>query len=85
VIGLGGGRLHHNGTHSRSVLIQRKDRVPNRNVRTIRRLCVAGLAGSTVLGGGLSNNTDPLHQPVGRPLRSFGTELGWSPPLSPTR
>jgi hypothetical protein len=69
VIGLGGGQLHHNDMHSRSVLIQRKDRVPNRNVRTIRRLCAAGLAGSTVFGGRrLSNNTDRLHQPVGRPL-----------------
>jgi hypothetical protein len=37
VIGLGG-ELHYNGTHRRSLLIQRKDRVPNRSVRTIRRL-----------------------------------------------
>jgi hypothetical protein len=38
VIGLEGGELHHNGTHWRSLLIQRKDRVPNRSVRTIQRL-----------------------------------------------
>jgi hypothetical protein len=50
VIGLGGGELHHNGTHWRSLLIQRKDRVPNRNVRTIRRLCAASLVGSTLVG-----------------------------------
>src|SRR5260370_41776729 len=47
VIGLEGGELHHNGTHWRSLLIQRKDRVPNGNVRTIRRLCAASLVGST--------------------------------------
>jgi hypothetical protein len=38
-IGLGEEELHHNGTHWRSLLIQRKDRVPNRRVRPIRRLC----------------------------------------------
>ena len=31
-IGLGGRELHLNGTHWRSLLIQRKDRVPNGNV-----------------------------------------------------
>ena len=42
VIGLEGGDLHHNGTHWRSLLISRKDRVPDRNMRRIRRLCAAG-------------------------------------------
>jgi hypothetical protein len=50
VIGLEGGELHHNGTHWRSLLIQRKDRPPNRSVRTIRRLCAASLAGSILAG-----------------------------------
>jgi hypothetical protein len=38
VIGLGAGELHHNGTHWRLLLISRKDRVPNWNVRAIQRL-----------------------------------------------
>jgi hypothetical protein len=38
VIGLEGGELHNSGTHWRALLIQRKDRVPNRSVRTIQRL-----------------------------------------------
>jgi hypothetical protein len=50
VIGLEGGEPHHNGTHWRLLLIQRKDRVPNRNVRTIRRLCAASLLGSILAG-----------------------------------
>src|SRR6266851_953098 len=37
-IGLGGEQVHHNGTHWRSLLNERKDRVPSGNVRTIRRL-----------------------------------------------
>jgi len=41
VIGLEGGDVHHNGTHWRLLLISRKDRIPNRNMRTIRRLCAA--------------------------------------------
>ena len=49
MIGLEGGDLHHNGTHWRSLLISPKDRVPNRNMRTIRRLCAAGLVGA--IGG----------------------------------
>jgi hypothetical protein len=53
VIGLEGGELHHNGTHWRSLLIKRKDRVPDSSVRTIRRLCAAGLVGSTLLGSRL--------------------------------
>ena len=61
VIGLGGGELHHNGTHWRSLLIQRKDRVPNRNVRTIRRLCAASLVGSTLVGSRL---LDAEHWPT---------------------
>jgi hypothetical protein len=48
VIGLEGGELHHNGRRWRSLLIQRKDRVPNRSVRPIRRLCAASLVGSTL-------------------------------------
>ena len=50
MIGLGGGELHHNDTHWRSLLIQRKDRVPNGSVRPIRRLCAASLVGSTLVG-----------------------------------
>ena len=61
MIGLEGGELHHNGTHWRSLLISRKDRVPNRNVRTIRRLCAAGLVGSTLVGSWLP---DAEHWPT---------------------
>jgi hypothetical protein len=50
VIGLEGGDLHHNGTHWRSLLISRKDRIPNRKMRTIRRLCAAGSADSILTG-----------------------------------
>jgi hypothetical protein len=86
VIGLEGGELHHNGTHWRSLLIQRKDRVPNRNVRTIRRLRTAGLVGSTLVGGRRpTQNLADLNRPVRRWLRSVEAELGWSSPLSPTR
>src|SRR5258705_6546842 len=60
VIGLEGGELHHNGTHWRSLLIWWKDRVPNRNVRTIRRLCAASLVGSTLVGSWLP---DAKHWP----------------------
>jgi hypothetical protein len=38
VIDLQTGQLHHTRTHRRSLLIQWKDRVPNRSVRTIRGL-----------------------------------------------
>ena len=48
MIGLEGGDPHHNRTHWRSLLISRKDRVPNRNMRTIRRLCAAGMLGATL-------------------------------------
>src|SRR6478609_8569319 len=57
VIGLEGGELHHNGTHWRSPLIRRKDRIPNRNVRTIRRLGVASLVGR--LGEQLAPDAEP--------------------------
>ena len=50
MIGLEGGDLHHNGTHWRLLLISRKDRVPNSNMRTIRRLCAAALVGATLAG-----------------------------------
>ena len=50
MIGLEGGDFHHNGTHWRSLLISRKDRVPNRNMRTIRRLCAAASADSILAG-----------------------------------
>jgi hypothetical protein len=50
VNGLERGELHHNGTHWLSLLIQRKDRVPNSIVRTIRRLCAASFVGSTLVG-----------------------------------
>src|SRR5258705_6583447 len=58
VIGLEGGELHHNGTHWRSLLIWWKDRVPNRNVRTIRRLCAASLVGSYLVSSWLPD-ADP--------------------------
>jgi hypothetical protein len=68
VIGLEGGELHHSGTHWRSLLIQRKDRGPNRNVRTIRRLCAARLVRSTLVGGWrLTQNTGRL-QPASSPM-----------------
>jgi hypothetical protein len=81
VIGLEGGELHHNGTHWRSLLILRKDRVPNRSVRTIQRLCAASLVGWA------APDAEPgdFDRPVRRWLRSVGAELGWSSPLSPTR
>jgi hypothetical protein len=41
VIGLGGGELHHNRTHWRSLLSWWKVGVPNGNVLTIQRLCAA--------------------------------------------
>ena len=86
MIGLEGGELHHNGTHWRSLLILRKDRVPNRSVRTIQRLCAASLVGSTLVGGWrLTQNLADFNRPVRRWLRSVGAELGWSSPLSPTR
>ena len=85
MIGLEGGELHHNGTHWRSLLIYRKDRVPNRNVRTIRRLCAASLVGSTLVGSWrLTQNLADFNRPVRRWLRSVGVELGWLSPLSPT-
>ena len=65
VIGLEGGELQHNGTHWRSLLIQRKDRVPNRNVRTIRRLCAASLVGSTLAASWLPD-AEPRPTSTGR-------------------
>jgi len=86
VIGLEGGELHHNGTHWRSLLIKWKDRVPNGNVRTIRRLRTASLAGSTLVGGRRpTQNLADFNRPVRRWQRSVEAELGWSSPLSPTR
>jgi FixJ family two-component response regulator len=65
VIGLEGGDLHHNGTHWRSLLISRKDRVPNRNMRTIRRLCAAGSADSILAGSRyLTRNSSPASSPM---------------------
>jgi hypothetical protein len=86
MIGLEGGDLHHNGTHWRSLLISRKDRVPNRNMRTIRRLCAASLIGS-IFGGQLAPDAEPgrLHRPVRRWSRSPGAELCRSSPLPPMR
>jgi len=78
VIGLEGGDLHHNGTHWRSLLISRKDRVPNRNMRNIRRLCAAGSADSILAGsryltrnftGRFTDGLDPSEPNwAGRPL-----------------
>jgi hypothetical protein len=75
VIGLGGGELDHIGTHWRSILIQRKARVPNKNVPTIRRLCADSLVGSTLVGSWrLTQNTGRL-QPAGWPISAVGAEL----------
>jgi hypothetical protein len=85
VIGLKGGELHHNGTHWRPLLIERKDRVPNRSVRNIQR-CAASLVASTLVGSWrLTQNPADFNRPLRRWLRSVGAELGWSSPLSPTR
>ena len=67
VIGLEGGDLHHNGTHWLLLLISRKDRVPNRNMRTIRRLCAAGPADSILTGSRYLTRTSPT-SPAGSPL-----------------
>jgi hypothetical protein len=67
MIGLEGGELHHNGTHWRSLLIERKVRVPNGSVRTIRRLCAASLVGSTLVGSWrLTQNLADFNRPVHR-------------------
>ena len=71
VIGLEGGELQHNGTHWRSLLIQRKDRVPNRNVRTIRRLGAAGLVGSTSAASWLPDAEPGRLQPAGSPMAAI--------------
>ena len=52
VIGLEGGELHHNGTHWRSLLIQRKVRVSN-GVFPLYKGCAASLVGSTLVGSWL--------------------------------
>ena len=71
MVGLGGGELHHNGTHWRSLLIYRKDRVPNRNVRTIRRLCAASLVGSTLVGSWLPDAEPGRLQPANSPMAAI--------------
>ena len=45
------------------------------------------LVGSTLVGSWLSDakHWADFNRPVHRWLRSVGTELGWSSPLSPTR
>ena len=68
MIGLEGGELHHNATHWRSLLIYRKDRVPNRNLRTIRRLCAASLVGSTLVGSWLPDAEPGRLQPASSPM-----------------
>ena len=55
-------------------------------MRTIRRLCAAGLVGSTLVGSWrLTQNLADFNRSVRRWLRSVGAELGWSSPLSATR
>jgi hypothetical protein len=57
VIGLKGGELHHNGTHWRPLLIERKDRVQKRSVRNIQRLrCQLGRFD---FGGQLAPDAEP--------------------------
>jgi hypothetical protein len=72
-----GGELHHNATHWRSPLIERKDRVPN----TLYKRCAASVVGSTLVGcWRLTQNTADFNRPVRRWLRSVGAELGWLSP-----
>src|SRR5712671_7151853 len=55
-------------------------------IGSIRRLCVASLVGSTLVGSWrLAQNLADFNRLVRRWLRSVGAELGWSSPLSPTR
>ena len=77
MIGLGGGELHHNGTHRRSLLNYRKDRVPNRNMRTIRRLCAAGSTRFD-LGGQPAPDAEPGRlQPASSPIAAIrGCRIG---------
>jgi hypothetical protein len=76
VIGLEGGEPHHNGTHWGSLLIERKDRVPNRSVRTIQRLRCR--LGRFDLDGQLAPDAEPgrLQLASSPRLRSAGAELG---------
>jgi hypothetical protein len=74
VIGLEGGELHHNCAHWRSLLIQRKDRIPNRNGRTIRRLF-----SRFDFGGQLASDAKywPT-QPAGWPIAAYPSEQNWA-------
>src|SRR5207344_2829929 len=77
-IGLGGGELHHNGTHWRSLLIQRKDGVPNGNVCTIRRLCAASSDRFDV-GGQWASDAEPWPIPTGQfPDSCDPSEWNWT-------
>jgi hypothetical protein len=76
-IGLGGGELHLNGTHWSSLLIQRKDRVPNGNVCTIQRLCAASLDRFDV-GGQWALTLNPRPTPTGQyPDSCDPSEWNW--------
>jgi hypothetical protein len=78
------GTPHPNGAHWRSLLIRRKDRAPNRNVRTIRRLCVTGLVGSILLAS-QSPDAEPSRLRTASPPMAMvrRTELGWQPLYRP--
>jgi hypothetical protein len=80
-----GGDLHHNGTLYRPLLIQWKDRVPNRNVLTIRRFCAASLVGAAWVGGRCQMHNRAFNPSVRRWLRNVGVELSCLFPLSPVR
>jgi hypothetical protein len=70
VIGLEGGEHHHSGTDCRSLLIESKDRVPNRRVRTIHRL-LPGLVGSTLMDRSLPDAEPGRLQPAGSPMAAI--------------
>src|SRR5580704_3753252 len=55
-IGLEGGELHHNATHGRAPLIQRKDRVPI-GVCALYKGCAASSIGSTLVAAGCLTQT----------------------------
>ena len=69
VDGLGGGELHHNRTHWRSLLILRKGRAPNGRTRTIQGLRCQ-LVGSALEGSWLPAQPGPL-QPASPPMAAI--------------
>jgi hypothetical protein len=83
VIGLEGGETRHNGMLWRSLLIEWKDRIPTRSVRTIRRLRAASLVGSILPSSRCpTQKMADFNWPAHQRLRSVGTGLGRSLPSS---